>query len=57
MVITKEEVKKWLDRHPDFVEEWLEDYVDDCPFYESCGEAYMESAGEDYYDGRRDAYD
>ena len=53
----KEFVLEVCDKNNTFKMELIEALTQDCPFEEACGESYMQSQGESYYDGREDAYD
>jgi len=48
---------KYIGKHEDFQSEILTILTDDCPYYEVCGEDYLENVGQDYYDSRGDPYD
>jgi hypothetical protein len=50
-------IKKYIFSHPEFERELLDILTNDCPYREVCGEEYMEDYGDDYYQGRMDAYD
>lgn len=54
MVKIQNWIINYIAKHPDFEVELRDMLTDDCPYFETCGEAFFEMYGSDYNDARQD---